>query len=152
MRPDGSFVPGRVGRRAALVAQARPYGLFFGPCRAGGTNGLMGRDSGRVRPGTIPQLSPPPSLRQDLHGRVGAAAAMTSSRICAQESQARVAPTDMKAEAAQVSEARALAAAAEAARLGSARPPRERRCRRRNRAASPPTAEAVRTPRLGAAA
>jgi hypothetical protein len=63
---------------------------------------------------------------------------MTSSRICAQESQARVAPPDMKAEAAQVSEARALAAAAEAARLGSARPPRERRCRRRNRAASPP--------------
>jgi hypothetical protein len=44
MRPDGFFVSGRVGRRAALAAQTRPDSLFFGPCRAGGTNGPTGCD------------------------------------------------------------------------------------------------------------
>jgi hypothetical protein len=33
MRPDGFIVPGRVGRRAGRAAQARPYGMFFGPTR-----------------------------------------------------------------------------------------------------------------------
>jgi hypothetical protein len=36
------------------AAQARPYGQFFGSGRADGTNEPMGRDSGRVRPDTIP--------------------------------------------------------------------------------------------------
>jgi hypothetical protein len=44
MRPDGFFVSGRVGRRAELAAQARPYGLFFGSCRPGGPNWPIGLD------------------------------------------------------------------------------------------------------------
>jgi hypothetical protein len=47
MQPDGIFVPGRVGRRAGLAAQARPYGLFFGPGRHDAENGPMGRSTAR---------------------------------------------------------------------------------------------------------
>jgi hypothetical protein len=48
-RPSRFFVPGRVGCRAELAAQARPYDLFFGSYRHGAEDGPMGHD----RPGTI---------------------------------------------------------------------------------------------------
>jgi hypothetical protein len=47
MRPDGFFMPSRVGCRAGLAAQAQPYGLFFGSGWHGDKNGLMGRDPTR---------------------------------------------------------------------------------------------------------
>jgi hypothetical protein len=47
MRPDRIFVPGRVGRRAQLAAQARPYSLFFGPGQHDAENGPMGRRPAR---------------------------------------------------------------------------------------------------------
>jgi hypothetical protein len=37
-------VPGRVGRRAELAAQARPYDLFFGPGQHDVEDGPMGHD------------------------------------------------------------------------------------------------------------
>jgi hypothetical protein len=40
-------VPGRVGRRAQLTAQARPDGLFFGPGRHDAEDSPMGRGSAR---------------------------------------------------------------------------------------------------------
>jgi hypothetical protein len=49
MRPSRFFVPGRVGRRAELAAQARPYDLFFGSGRHNVEDGPMGHD----RPDTI---------------------------------------------------------------------------------------------------
>jgi hypothetical protein len=47
MRPVGFFVPGRVGRRAELAAQARPYGRFFESGRHDAEVGPMGRDPAR---------------------------------------------------------------------------------------------------------
>jgi hypothetical protein len=43
-RPNGFFMPGRVGCRAGLAAQARPYVQFIGPVRANTENSLMGCD------------------------------------------------------------------------------------------------------------
>jgi hypothetical protein len=49
MRLDDFLRPGRVVRRAQLPAQARPYGLIFGPGRHDAEDGSMGRG----RPDTI---------------------------------------------------------------------------------------------------
>jgi hypothetical protein len=53
MRLDDFFGPGRVVHRAQLSAQARPYGLFFGPGRHDAEDGPMGHG----RAGTILQLA-----------------------------------------------------------------------------------------------
>jgi hypothetical protein len=53
IRHDGNFVPCRAGPTCLGGCRSTALWLFFGPGRHGGTNGLMGRDSGRVRPGTI---------------------------------------------------------------------------------------------------
>jgi hypothetical protein len=49
MRPNRFFVPGRVGRRAELAAQARPYDLFLG--RAGTMSRTGPRPARHYRPG-----------------------------------------------------------------------------------------------------
>jgi hypothetical protein len=66
------LVPGRARCRAELAAQARPYGLFFGPGRHGTEDGPTGHDPTRH----YVALSPPPS--PEVHG---AAAVRMSSQI-----------------------------------------------------------------------
>jgi hypothetical protein len=116
MPHDGFFVLGHVGHRTALAAQARPT--------------RTGRWPRLAR--HYPPLSPPLSLRQDLHGCVGAAVVVTSSQIRTQGVSSREGAIVARSELRPLRPR--LRSHRDWEQRRSARPPGEWRYRWRNRA------------------